>query len=201
MPALNTLVVQVAYRSPILIAHFFARPTALCAPQRVERSDPIARTEATRGPRRLKGLVMGTQGDGERPAAGSRRRSLGKKYRTTRLTTVTPPPTRAPRAPFAAATCAPSVPHETVGSMRPCRACPACTSPIFARCASPPGTACATLRALLCPARAPRGSTRGPRGAGGPSGPWWGTRTCSACATSAGRGWHLVPFLLQNLVF
>ena len=67
--------------------------------------------------------------------------------------------------------------------MRPCRACPACTSPIFARCASPPGTACATLRALLCPARAPRGSTRGPRGAGGPSGPWWGTRTCSAGAS------------------
>ena len=65
--------VPVAYRSPILIAAFFARPTALCAPQRVERSDPIARTEATRGPRRLKGLVMGTQGDGEHPAAGSRR--------------------------------------------------------------------------------------------------------------------------------
>jgi hypothetical protein len=78
-------VVPVAYRSLILIAAFFARPTALCAPQRVERSDPIARTEATRGPRRLKGLVMGTQGDGEHPAAGSRRRSLGKKYRTTIL--------------------------------------------------------------------------------------------------------------------
>jgi hypothetical protein len=29
--------------------------------------------------------VMSTQGDGEHPAAGSRRRSLGKKYRTTRL--------------------------------------------------------------------------------------------------------------------
>jgi hypothetical protein len=99
---------------------------------------------------------MGTQGEGDRPAAGSRRRSLGKKYRTTRLTTVTPPPTRAPRAPFAAATCVPSVPHGSVGSMRPYRACPACTSPIFARCASSPGTACATLRALLCPARAPR---------------------------------------------
>ena len=77
--------VSVLYRSPIIIDAFFARPTALCAPQRVERSDPIARTEATRGPRRLKGLVMGTQGDGERPAAGSRRRSLGKKYRTTNL--------------------------------------------------------------------------------------------------------------------
>ena len=67
----------------MLIAAFFARPMALCAPQCVERSDPIARTEATRGPRRLKGLVMSTQGDGEHPAAGSRRRSLGKKYRTT----------------------------------------------------------------------------------------------------------------------
>ena len=85
MPALNTLVVLVAYRSPILIAAFFARPTALCAPQCVERSDPIARTEATRGPRRLKWLVMGTQGEGDRPAAGSRRRSLGKKYRTTNI--------------------------------------------------------------------------------------------------------------------
>ena len=52
--------------------------------------------------------------------------------------------------------------------------------PFFARCASPPGTA---------------------RGAGGSSGPRGSTRTCSACATSAGRGWHLVPFLLQNLVF
>jgi hypothetical protein len=83
LAALNTLLVPVAYRSPILIAAVFARPTSLCAPQRVERSDPIARMEATRGPRRLKGLVMGTQGDGERPAAGSRRRSLGEKYRTT----------------------------------------------------------------------------------------------------------------------
>ena len=67
------LLVPVAYRSPILIAAVFARPTSLCAPQRVERSDPITRTEATRGPRRLKGLVIGTQGEGDRPAAGSRR--------------------------------------------------------------------------------------------------------------------------------
>ena len=72
--------------------------------------------------------------------------------------------------------------------MRPCRPCPACRSPIFARCASPPGTACATLRALLCPARAPRGSTRGPRGAGGSSGPRGSTHTCSACASRRGEG-------------
>ena len=30
-----------------------------------------------------KGLVMVTQGDGDRPAAASRRQTLGKKYRTT----------------------------------------------------------------------------------------------------------------------
>ena len=81
------LLVPVAYRSPILIAHFFARPTALCAPQCVERSDQIAGTEATCGPRRLKGLVMGTQCDRDRPAAGRVaayvRRTLGEKYRTT----------------------------------------------------------------------------------------------------------------------
>ena len=109
-----------------------------------------------------------------------------------RLTTLTPPPTRAPRAPFAATTCAPSVPHGSVGSMRASGACSACTSPIFVRCASPPGTARATLRALLRPARAPRGSTRGPRGAGGQSGPWGSTRTCSAPASSLGAGWLAV---------
>ena len=102
-----------------------------------------------------------------------------------RLTTVTPPPTRAPRAPFAATTCTPSVPHESVGSRRPPGASPACASPIFVRCASPPGTAYTPLSARLCSARAPRGSTRGPRGAGGPSGPWEATRTCSA-----GTSWH-----------
>eukprot|EP00964_Phaeocystis_antarctica_P075847 scaffold46862_cov50-Phaeocystis_antarctica.AAC.2 len=59
--------------------------------------------------------------------------------------------------------------------MRASGACSACTSPIFVQCASPPGTAYAPLRALLCPARAPRGSTRGPRGAGDPNGPWGST--------------------------
>ena len=63
--------VPVAYRSTILIDAFFARPTALCAPQRVERSDQIEGTEATRGPRRLKGFVMAAQGHGEYPAAAS----------------------------------------------------------------------------------------------------------------------------------
>jgi hypothetical protein len=42
-------------------------------------------------------------------------------------------------------------------------------------------------RALLRPARPPRGSTRGPLGAGGPSGPWGGTHTCSAAASSLGE--------------
>eukprot|EP00964_Phaeocystis_antarctica_P126592 scaffold90265_cov60-Phaeocystis_antarctica.AAC.1 len=68
--------------------------------------------------------------------------------------------------------------------MRASGARSACTSPIFVRCASPPGTAYATLRALLCPTRAPRGSTRSPRGAGGPSGPGGSTHTCSARASS-----------------
>ena len=77
--------VPVAYRSPILIDAFFARPTALHAPQRVEHSDQIECTEATCGPRRQKWLVMVTQGDGEHPAAASGGRTLGKKYRTTKL--------------------------------------------------------------------------------------------------------------------
>ena len=73
MAAPNTLVLRVVYRSPILIDAFFAPPTALCAPQRVERSDQIEGTEATCGPRRPKGFVMETQSRGERPAAASRR--------------------------------------------------------------------------------------------------------------------------------
>ena len=100
------------------------------------------------------------------------------------------PQTHAPRAPFASTTCAPSVPHGSVGSMGASGARSACTSPIFVRCASPPGTAYATLRAPLRPARAPRGSTCGPRGAGGQSGPWGSTRTCSARASSVGRRGH-----------
>ena len=52
----------------------------LCAPHCVERSDQIECTEATRGPRRPKGLVMGTQGHGELPSAVSRRETLGKKF-------------------------------------------------------------------------------------------------------------------------
>ena len=38
---------RVVYLSPILIEAFFARPTALCAPQCVERSDQIEGTGAT----------------------------------------------------------------------------------------------------------------------------------------------------------
>ena len=83
LAALNTLVLRVVYLSPILIEAFFARPTALRAPQCVERSDQIEGTEATRGPRRLKGLVTGSQGHGEHPAAASRRRIFGKKFTTT----------------------------------------------------------------------------------------------------------------------
>ena len=77
------LVGRVVYRSPILIDAFFARPTALCAPKCVERSGQIEGTEATCGPRRPKGLVVATQGRSEHPAAASRSRTLGKKYRTT----------------------------------------------------------------------------------------------------------------------
>ena len=78
--------VPVAYRSPILIDAFFARPTALCAPQRVERSDQIEGTEATCGPRRPKGLVVATQGHGKHPAAASRRRTAAS-YRGILLST------------------------------------------------------------------------------------------------------------------
>ena len=65
----------------------------------------------------------------------------------------------------------------------PSGACSAYTSPIFVQSASPPGTACAALGAPFCSARPPRGSTRNPRGAGGPSGPLGSTRTCSAGAS------------------
>ena len=41
--------------------------------------------------------------------------------------------------------------------------------------------------------RPPRGSTRGPGGAGGPSGPWGSTHTCSAAASSLGREWTSCP--------
>ena len=71
------------YDGLVLIEAPFPPPTARRTPQGVERSDQIEDTEATRGPRRPKGFVMGTQGHGEHPAAASQRRILGKKYRTT----------------------------------------------------------------------------------------------------------------------
>ena len=108
-------------------------------------------------------------------------------YIPTRLRTLTAPPPHARRAPLAVTTCAPSAAHATAGSTSPSGACSACASPIFVESASPPGTACAALGALFCPARPPRGSTRDPRGAGGPSGPWGDTRTCSACALWPGK--------------
>ena len=164
-----------------------ARPAALRPPQSEERSDQIRGTGATCGPRRPKGPVMGSQAHGGHPAAASRPGTLTYKFITTRLRTLTPPPPHARRAPLAVTTCAPSVPHATAGSTSPSGACSACASPIFVESASPPGTACAALGALFCPARAPRGSTRDPRGAGGPSGPWGNTRTCSACASWPGK--------------
>jgi len=103
-----------------------------------------------------------------------------------RLRTLTPPPPHAPCAPLALTTCTPSVPLVTAGFTSPSGACSACASPIFVESASPPGMACAALEALFGSARAPRGSTRDPRGAGGPSGPWGSTRTCSACASRPG---------------
>ena len=146
-------------------------PAALRPPQCEERSDQIGGAGATRGPRRPKRLVMGSQGHGNNPAAASRPRTLTYKFTTTRLRTLTPPPPHSPRAPFAVTTCAPSVPHATAGSTSSSGACSARASPIFVESASPPGTACAALGALFCSARAPRGPTRDPRGAGGPSGP------------------------------
>ena len=80
---MNTLVGRVVYNSPALIEAFFARPWRSARHSAWSSSDQIGGTEATRGPRRPKVLVMGTQGHGEHPAPASRRRSLGKKYRTT----------------------------------------------------------------------------------------------------------------------
>eukprot|EP00964_Phaeocystis_antarctica_P104283 scaffold69424_cov65-Phaeocystis_antarctica.AAC.3 len=67
MAALNTLVLRVVYNSPILIEAFFARPWRSARHSAWSSSDQIGGTEATRGPRRPKVLVMGTQGHGEHP--------------------------------------------------------------------------------------------------------------------------------------
>ena len=114
----------------------------------------------------------------------------------------TPPPTRAPRAPFACGgeVRVPSVAHETVGSMRPSRACPACRSPIFARCVSPPGTACgcATLRALSIysvphgPHEVRRVLLAGRESRVGPLGA--PARARPSCRALELRGVYLVPF-------
>ena len=85
LAALNTLVWRVVYNSPILIEAFFARPWRSARHSAWSSSDQIGGTEATRDPRRPKGLVMVTQGHGEHPAAASRRRTLGKKFTTTKL--------------------------------------------------------------------------------------------------------------------
>ena len=74
----------VVYNSPILIDALFGCPWRSARHIAWSSSDQIEGTEATRGPRRPKGLVMATQGRGEHPAAASRRGTLGKKYRTTR---------------------------------------------------------------------------------------------------------------------
>ena len=62
---------RVVYLSPILIEENFRAPCT-----RVTRSDQIEGTEATRGPRRPKGLVMVTHGQESYPAAGSWCRTL-----------------------------------------------------------------------------------------------------------------------------
>ena len=76
---------RVVYNSPILIEAFFARPWRSARHSAWSSSDQIGGTEATRDPRRPKGLVMVTQGHGEHPAAASRRRTLGKKFTTTNV--------------------------------------------------------------------------------------------------------------------
>eukprot|EP00964_Phaeocystis_antarctica_P130582 scaffold94451_cov78-Phaeocystis_antarctica.AAC.3 len=72
MAAPNTLVGRVVYRSPILIDAFSRAPWRSARYSAWSGSDQIECTEATRGPRRPKGLVMGAQGHGEHPAADSR---------------------------------------------------------------------------------------------------------------------------------
>ena len=122
------------------------------------------------------------RGRGQRTRERRWRRGCRHVVVPMRLRTLTPPPPHARRAPLAVTTCAPSVPLVTAGSTSPSGACSACASPIFVESASPPGTACAALGALFCPARAPRGSTRDPRGAGGPSGPWGNSSGCQDSA-------------------
>ena len=69
------------YDGLALLEALYPPPTARRTPQCVERSDQIRGTEATRDPRQLKGLVTGSQGHGVHPAAASRRKTLGKKFR------------------------------------------------------------------------------------------------------------------------
>ena len=70
-----------ARRARILIEAFFAlRATVVSAWSAPTKSR--ARRPRARGPRRPKGLVMVTHGHESYPAAGSRRRLLGKKFTT-----------------------------------------------------------------------------------------------------------------------
>ena len=80
-------------------------------------------------------------------------------------------------------------PHESVGSMRPSGACLACTSPILGQCTPPTGTACATLRARLCPAR----PTRDPTCRGGQAAPW-GSKSPGFSSVSCPGSGRLILF-------
>ena len=88
-------------------------PAALRPPQGEERSDQIEAAGTTCGPRRPKGLVVGSQAHGGSPAAASRPRTPSYKFTTTKLRTLPPPHSSAPRAPFAET---PSANQKLVGT-------------------------------------------------------------------------------------
>ena len=97
------------YRSSILIEAFFARHTTQCPADCATQCDCVCwsderalssevcglmwhvlvlslpQSESPLAPHAdSKGLLLGTQGDGEHPGAALRRRTVGKKFRTTR---------------------------------------------------------------------------------------------------------------------
>ena len=87
-------------------------------------------TDATRGPRRPKSLVVVTQGHRDHPAARSRLRTPSYKFTSTKLCTLSPPTSGAPCEPGEATTWTLSVAHRLGATRRPSGACSARTSPM-----------------------------------------------------------------------
>lgn len=92
--------------------------------------------------------------------------------------------------PLPASTCVLSAFHCVVWCVETHKARPAsASSNSDPMCHTPRDTLRHSMRTRSSPTRPPRGSTRGPRRAGGPIAPCGSTLTCPADASSAGRPW------------